>query len=166
MGHGMTSRISEAMIGHRWAIVGGYVNWVAANVCEDRPSPDRCIQDDEVLTQHTWQDGDFIDEPRETEEELSMLRGDISIADACAYRSRMSKISAAKIAKAGRRQTTAGRIRAAGLVVVHTPGRKTDGIHVSIIWPPDDPVNKRVTPWPADVRRAFAACFNESSRGE
>lgn len=142
------------------------MNWVAVNACLDRPSPVRCIRDDEVLTQHTWRDGDFIDAPRETEKELSLLRGDVSVADACAYRSRLSKIPASKIAKAGRRQTTAGKIRAAGLAVVHTPGRVEGGPHVSVIWPPDDPIERQVTPWPGDVPKAFAACFNEGGEGE
>lgn len=98
-----------------------------------------------------------------------MLRGDVSVADACAYRSLRSKVSAAKLAKAGRRQTTAGRIRAAGLAVVHTPGpekKERGGIHVSIIWPADDPVNRQVTPWPADTPKAFTACFNEKAGGD
>lgn len=142
------------------------MNWVAANVCQDRPSPEACIRDDEVLTQHTWKAGNFIDEPREIEDEVSMLRGDVSVADACAYRSRLSSVSPAKLARAGRRQTTAGKIRAAGLAVVHTPGQIEGGPHVSIIWPPDDPVNRQLTPWPADVPKAFAACFNEISEGE
>lgn len=145
------------------------MSWVAANVCEDLPSPEQCIEDDEILTQHTWRDGDFINESREIETELSMLRGDLSVAEACVYRSSRSKISAARLARASRRQTTAGKIRAAGLAVVHTPGpeeKDMGGMHVSIVWPPGDPVNRQVTPWPAEAPKAFAACFNENYGGE
>ena len=139
---------------------------VKDNVCQDPPSPNKCIQDEELLTQHTWNAGSFIDEPRSTEDELSMLRGDISVVDACAYRSPYAKVSAAKLARAGVRQTTAGKVRSTGLAVVHTPGRFRNGIHVSIVWPADDPIETQVTPWPADVSQAFAACFNEEEEGE
>lgn len=94
-----------------------------------------------------------------------MLRGDVSVADACRYRS--STVTAAGIEQAGRRQTTAGLIRKAGLAVVHTPGPKTpNGIHVSIIWPTDDPVHVQRVPWPIEVSEGFAACFNEEGGGE
>jgi hypothetical protein len=136
--------------------------FVEANACRCGVSPELCIQDDELLTQHTWKAGRFNDQPREGERELSMLRGDVSVAEACDYRSAGVRVAAAKLARAGRRQVTAGKLRAAGLAVVHTPGRRVkNGIHVSIIWPPDDPLHTQQVPWPAEVSERFAACFNE-----
>lgn len=136
---------------------------VEAMACRCGVSPEQCLSDDELLTQHTWKAGSFNDEPREGEQDLSMLRGDVSVAECCDYRSSASRVTLAKVAKAGRRLTTAGKIRAAGLAVVHTPGRRVkDGLHVSIVWPPDDPVHIQQTPWPSDVSKNFAACFNDS----
>lgn len=143
-------------------MVGDGPSFVEANACGCGAPADQCIQDDELLTQHTWHAGTFNDEPRESERDLSMLRGDISVAEACDYRSSAVRVSAAKIARAGRRQTTAGKIRAAGLAVVHTPGKRIkNGLHVSIVWPPHDPIHVQQTPWPPDVSTSFAACFNE-----
>jgi hypothetical protein len=120
------------------------------------------VQDEEVLTQHTWKAGNFNNHPRDGELELSMLRGDVSVVEACDYRSSGVRVSAARIARAGRRQTTAGKIRAAGLAVVHTPGRRVkNGIHVSIVWPPDDPLHTQRVPWPARVSQGLEACFND-----
>jgi hypothetical protein len=95
--------------------------YVQANACSCDLPADQCVQDDEVLTQHTWKAGNFNDQPRDSELELSMLRGDVSVVEACDYRSSGVRVSAAKLAKAGRRQTTAGKIRAAGLGV-HSRG--------------------------------------------
>lgn len=147
-------------------MAGAGQNYVEANACRCGPPPDQCIQDDELLTQHTWRAGVFNDEPRQGELDLSMLRGDVSVADACDYRTSGVRVSAAKIAKAGRRQTTAGKLRAAGLAVVHTPGQRIkNGLHVSVVWPQDDPVHVQQTPWPPDVSNGLAACFNEE-RGD
>jgi hypothetical protein len=135
---------------------------VAANACRCGLSPEMCIQDDELLTQHTWKAGSFNDEPRATELELSMLRGHVSVVEACDYRSSGVRLSAARLAKAATRQTTAGKLRAAGFAVVHTPGQRIkNGIHVSIIWPPGDPLHVQRAPWPAEVSQRFAACFNK-----
>src|ERR1022692_4115475 len=100
------------------------VGYVEATACRCGVPPEQCVHDDELLTQHTWKSGSFNDQPRPTEVELSMLRGDVSVVEACDYRSNGVRVSVAKLAKAGRRQTTAGKIRAAGLAVVHTPGRR------------------------------------------
>src|ERR1022692_1294745 len=143
------------------------VGYVEATACGCGVPPEQCVHDDELLTQHTWKSGSFNDQPRPTEVELSMLRGDVSVVEACDYRSNGVRVSVAKLAKAGRRQTTAGKIRAAGLAVVHTPGRRIkEGKHVSIVWPPGDPVHVQQAPWPPEVSQKFAACFNVERGGE
>ena len=143
-------------------MAGAGTGYVEASACRCGLPPELCVQDEELLTQHTWKAGNFNDQPRETELELSMLRGDVSVIEACDYRSSGVRVSEARLARAGRRQTTARKIRAAGLAVVHTPGQRIkNGIHVSIIWPPADPLHTQRAPWPAEVSQRFAACFNE-----
>jgi hypothetical protein len=139
----------------------GTVNYVRAAACTCGPPPEQCVSDDEILTQHSWKLGSFADAPRSTELEQSMLRGVVTVADACSYRSGGVRVTANRIERAGCRQTTAGKLRAAGFAVVHTPGTKIkNGIHVSIVWPPDDPLDTQRTPWPPEVSERFAACFN------
>lgn len=147
-------------------MAGDRRSYVERQACRCEEGPDKCVADEELLTQHTWKAGIFNDAPRDepAERELSMLRGDVTVAEACEYRS-STKVPAAKVAKAGRRQTTAAEVRAAGFAVVHTPGWIKNGLHVSIVWPSDDPVHAQRVPWPPEVSKKFAACFNES-RGE
>jgi hypothetical protein len=137
------------------------VSYLEYLACRCGPRPERCVDDEDLLTQGTWKAGRFINQPRENQLELSMLRGSVSVADCCEYMTNMLPVSDKAIAKAGRRRTTARELRIAGFAVVHTPGSKISGnIHVSIIWPPDDPIHVQATPWPPEVTGAFDACFN------
>jgi hypothetical protein len=84
--------------------------YVQANACSCDLPAYQCVQDDEGLTQHTWKAGNFNDQPRDSELELSMLRGDVSVVEACDYRSSGVRVSAAKLAKADHsRKNTCGR---------------------------------------------------------
>lgn len=168
---------------HNWGISQGYASvalsagyfppmandgsgYVANRACRCGPPPEECVGDDELLTQHTWVDGEFIDEPRESEKDLSMLRGDVSVEECCTFRSPIYGAAPAKVAASGRRVAAAGKIRAAGLAVVHTPGPKTPkGLHVSIVWPQGNPIQAQKAPWPTRVSEAFKACFNEEEEG-
>lgn len=55
---------------------------------------------------------------------------------------------------------TALRLREAGFAIVHTPGRIRGGVHATVVWPADDPLNHQEVPWPPGVPALFDECFN------
>jgi hypothetical protein len=119
-----------------------------------------------ILTQQTWRDGEFRNGPREAiETDLSMLCGEMSVLEACEYVNFRGPLTEARLARAGVRYTSAGKLRGKGLAVVHTPGRIKDSPHVSVVWPDDDPLETQVAPWPPGVSEDFEACFNDLGRG-
>jgi hypothetical protein len=123
------------------------------------------VPDEMILTQQTW-NGEYRSGPREDrEKDLSMLRGELSLVEACEYVNVRGPLTEARVARAGVRYTTAGRLRAKGLAVVHTPGKIKDGPHVSVVWPDDNPLDNQVAPWPPGVSAGFEACFNEVEGG-
>jgi hypothetical protein len=118
-----------------------------------------------ILTQQSWS-GEYRSAPREDrEKDLSMLRGELSVLEACEYVNVRGPLTEARVARAGVRYTTAGKLRAKGLAVVHTPGRIKGGPHVSVVWPGDNPLDTQEVPWPPGVSAAFTACFNEGEGG-
>lgn len=94
---------------------------------------------------------------------ISMLIGEHwTVKDACIYVSAGRTPTESRLSRAGLRRTTAGRIRAAGFAVVHTPGLAKEGPHVSIVWPDEDPLERQDVPWPDEISARFDACFNEN----
>lgn len=90
-----------------------------------------------------------------------MLIGDHwTVESASVYVYRGKAVPPRKLAGAAIRVTTAGRLRAAGFAVVHTPGDIVNGPHVSIVWPDSNPLDQQTVPWSADVSALFDACFN------
>jgi hypothetical protein len=137
-------------------------DYVRQAACRCGPPSDVCVVDDEVLTHHAKIAGEFLNAPRlETEREVSLLRGKLTVEEATRYRYRRGSAAAmqAAVDKAGVRYTTAGQLRHAGFAVVHTPGRMINGPHVSVVWPADDPLERQDIPWPDHVTARFADCF-------
>lgn len=136
-------------------------DYVRSRACKCERPAESCVQDDEVLTQHARRQGRFIDAPRVDQEvELSMLRGRWSVEDATRYRCSGRPPTQQDIDRAEVRYTTAGRLRAAGFAVIHTPStRITNDAHVSVVWPPDDPLERQDVPWPEEVTEGFKSCF-------
>jgi hypothetical protein len=115
-----------------------------------------------MLTHHTKTAGQFLDAPRiETEREVSLLRGKLTVEEATRYRFRRGGTAAIQAAaeRSDVRHTTGGQLRRAGFALVHTPGRMIDGAHVSVVWPADDPLERQDIPWPDTVAARFASCF-------
>ena len=140
-------------------------NWVRRAACPTDLAGGQCIGDDEVITNHTKDKGEYCNAPRPEltagEDEVSAWRGAISKVEACMRRNGRQPVAPQDLARAGIRRTTAGRLRAARFAVIHTctPKRGEEYGHVSVIWPDDNPLDQREAVWPAEVRAAFAACF-------
>lgn len=97
------------------------------------------------------------------EVELSVMRGRLGKAEACARRNGGRAAAPEDVAAAGVRYGTAGDLRSAGLAVIHTSGRKGEANgHVSVVWPDANPLDEQDPAWPAQVQEAFAACFTEA----
>jgi hypothetical protein len=113
-------------------------NWVRAAACEIDLADGQCIGDDEILTHHARVKGEYNNGPRpeiKGEDEVSVYRGAISLAEACIRRNRRNPVAPQDIALADIRRARAGDLRAAGFAVIHTPGPKRDESngHVSVI---------------------------------
>lgn len=139
--------------------------WVRRRACQTDKSGGRCIGDDEILTHHTKTRGRYDNAPRpwiEDETEISVQRGELTVAEAAASRNGGNPAHPADVAAASVRYTTAGRLRAAGFAVVHTPGPAGEqGGHASVVWPDANPLDEQDPKWPLGVQEAFAACFTE-----
>ncbi|MEU4538572.1 hypothetical protein AB0G15_27365 [Streptosporangium sp. NPDC023825] len=139
-------------------------SYVRRKACRATETPWLCISDDVILTHHTFDMGHFFNEPRyETEREVSLLTGQLSVEAASRYRRKI--VNARDLELAAVRCTTAGKLRSGGFAVVHTPGRilaecDAAGQHVSVIWPAEDPLNVQKIPWPPTVTKSFVECFN------
>lgn len=141
--------------------------WVRKNACQTDLNGGTCIADAEMLTYHTSHSGTYNNAPRPEvlEVELSVMRGELTVAAACMRRNGGRPAHPSDVARAGVRYSTAGEIRSAGLAVIHTCGRKGEGYgHVSVIWPAANPLDAPDPAWPPAVREAFAACFTEGKR--
>jgi hypothetical protein len=143
-------------------------NYVRDNACSDHDGPVLCIADGEVVTQHTFKGpGSYRNAPRLGRElSLSVFRGSVSARDATGYVRFGRPVEEWEKPKVRVRRLDVGKLRAAGLAVVHTPGRRVAyPEHCSVVWPPDDPVNTQVADWPIEIQAAFAACFTGEEEG-
>jgi len=144
------------------------LTWIRKNACSTDITGGQCIRDDEVLTHHTKQRGQYNDAPRPemTEVELSLTRGRVDKAEACKRRNGNKPVPPQDVERAGVRYTTAGALREAGFAVIHTCGRKGEGHpHVSAVWPDAKPLDEPDPAWPVSMQRTFAACFTEDEEG-
>jgi hypothetical protein len=86
------------------------------------------------------------------ETELSMILGEVDASAAAVLVTRILAPGAI------RRVTTAGRLRAAGFLVVHSP-TKSNRLHVSV-YPPPTAAGERAD-WGGRLAERFNACFTE-----
>jgi hypothetical protein len=123
----------------------------------------QCIGDDEILTHHTKQRGQYVNAPDARREvELSVMRGRLTVAAAYQQRNGGLRAHPADVEKAAVRYTTAKRLREQGFVVVHTCGPKgEENGHISVVWPTANPLDEPDPNWPPNVQEAFASCFPE-----
>lgn len=130
--------------------------------CTCGPPAEECVPDEMILVQQTWNRGTFRIKPRYCiETAVSVLMAEEwTLEELCVYVNRGQPVSPGKVSKAGRRRTTAKRLRDAGFAVVHTPGNIEPGLHVSVVWPPADPFRHQDPQWGSDVQQRFDACFN------
>src|SRR6266581_4354853 len=143
-------------------------NYVRDNACSDPDGPVLCIADEEVVTQHTFKSsGSYRNAPRPGRElSLSVFRDRVSARDATNYVRFGGQVEEWEKRKVRVRRLDVGRLQAAGLAVVHTPGRRVAyPEHCSVVWPPDDPVNTQVADWPPEIQAAFTACFTGEEEG-
>ncbi len=134
-------------------------NYVRDNACSDPDGPVLCIADEEVVTQHTFKSsGSYRNAPRPGRElSLSVFRDRVSARDATNYVRFGGQVEEWEKRKIRVRRLDVGKLRAAGLAVVHTPGRRVAyPEHCSVVWPSDDPVNSQVSDWPAEIQAAYA----------
>jgi hypothetical protein len=142
-------------------------NYVRDNKCSCPDGPLTCIKGSELVTLHTFKRGRYKDAPRLGRElSVSVFRGEVSAKDATGYvrfnRPPLTEKDKAKIAV---RRLSVGKLREAGLVVVHTPGSVEYPEHVSVVWPPRDPVDYQDADWPAEIRAGFTSCFTGEEEG-
>lgn len=138
--------------------------WVRKYVCPTDLNGGQCIADDEILTHHASQRGQYNNSPRPEvmEVELSVMRGLLTTVEACMRRNGGRPAHPSDVARAGVRYTTAGELRSLGFAVIHTCGRKGEGNgHVSVVWPATNPLDEPDPAWPPPVQNAFAACFTK-----
>ena len=130
--------------------------------------PVTCVSDQAVVTQYASTTTGFRNQPREVlqsgkpEYSMSVLLGRLTPFEAFEYVMGRSPTET-QLYRALARYSLAGCLRGAGFAVVHTPGRRTRGIHVSIVWPSLDPLDRQDVPWPQGVPEKFDRCFTETS---
>jgi len=130
--------------------------------CQCGPPPERCLSDDEYVTQLTDRDGTFRSAPRvQREVDFSVQRGELTLAET--FSNVLGDASPLPEDLQGNdvRYAQVGALREAGFVVIHTRGRVKNGTHVSIVWMGEDGEDVAV-PWPPRVSEALDACFNET----
>jgi hypothetical protein len=132
-----------------------------------RALPEDCVPDDTVLTQFGRKPELFRNAPRvDRELGVSLLMGEQTVEEALRYVLQGNPPTRRQLSQAVTRLTGAGQLRNAGFAVVHTPGRVRHGIHVSVVWPGEDPLNRQDIPWPGPVSGAFDSCFSEKRGGD
>jgi len=132
--------------------------------CPDT-TPESCVQDDEVLTQwaivnpNDTEDPTFSRQPRPNDYDsaVSLVRGRHEPDEA--FKQSVGKYPDTKNRSVVARYTSAREVRGAGLAVVHTPGRISGSLHVSVVHPPEDPLMLQQADWPADTQNRFDNCF-------
>ena len=136
-------------------------SYVRKRACVVDRAGGQCIGDEEVLTQHAKVAGEYITARRTSpaEDELSLMRGELTVEQACRQRAGTRAVVQDDIDMAGVRYARAGDLRAAGLAVIHTCGLKGEGYgHVSVAWPASEPLDVQDPDWPPKVQRDFNAC--------
>jgi hypothetical protein len=129
-------------------------NYVRDHACSDPDGPIFYIADEEVVTQHSFT-GQYREAPRIGRElSLSAFRGRVSARDATSYIRMGRPVEEWEKHKIRVRYLHVGRLREAGLAVVHTPGRVAYPEHCSVVWPADDPLNSQVADWLPEIRQA------------
>jgi hypothetical protein len=145
---------------------GGPVNHLRRAACRCGPPPEDCVADATVLTQFGRKTELFRNAPRiERELGVSLLMGEQTAEEALRYVLQGNSPTRQQLSQAVTRLTSVGKLRKAGFAVVHTPGRVAHGIHVSVVWPGADPLNRQDVPWPGAVSELFDSCFNEKRGG-
>jgi hypothetical protein len=96
---------------------------------------------------------------------LSVFRGRVSARDATNYIRLGKTVEEREKRRIWVRRLDVGKLRAAGLAIVHTPGRVAYPEHCSVVWPADDSVNTQVADWPPEIQAAFATCFTGEEEG-
>lgn len=140
-------------------------NYVQDRACSDPDGPLSCVAAEELVTQHTFT-GSYRDMPRLGRElSLSVFRGRVSARDATNYIKFGKMVEEWEKRRIRVRRLGVGKLRAAGLAIVHTPGRVAYPEHCSVVWPASDPLNMQIADWPAEVQAAFAACFTGEEEG-
>jgi len=140
-------------------------NYVRDHACSDPDGPISCIADEAVVTQHSFT-GQYRDAPRiDRELSLSVFRGRVPARNATSYIRMGRPVEEWERRKIRVRFLHVGRLREAGLAVVHTPGRVASPEHCSAVWPADDPLNSQVADWPPEIREGFNACFTGEEEG-
>jgi hypothetical protein len=120
----------------------GSRNQWSPRFCTCGPAPQKCVRNDEYLTQTNDPGEGFRSQPRLNlrEVDLSCFRGRLPLEEAVSLRLRSS--SRHKLARPERalsldgwavRYTKAGCLRDAGFVIVHTPGAVINGPHCSVV---------------------------------
>jgi len=142
-------------------------NFVRTRACRCGDSPVTCIDDEEPLTQYAASPTSVRIQPREVlqngtrELSMSLLRGRLSVIEC--FRHVVGRLpTPTERQKVMARYTDAGSLRRVGFAVVHTPTRALK-IHVSVVWPDVDPLDRQDTPWPDGVPERFNECFTELS---
>jgi hypothetical protein len=139
--------------------------WVRRRACDVDLAGGQCIGNEEILTHHTKERGQYINAPRPEvadELEVSVMRGALTKAQACVRRNGGKPVHPADIELAGIRYATADCLRGKGFAVIHTCGPKGEGNgHVSVVWPDANPLDEQDPDWPAPVQEAFDSCFTE-----
>jgi hypothetical protein len=131
------------------------------SACAAGPPPEECLSDETVLVQYSSDAASFRNKPRaDRETAMSVLKAEgWSLEQVSSYVRRLPPTPDV-LARAGLRQTTAGKLRKAGFAVVHTPGKIANGPHVSVVWPASRPFEQQDPDWPDEVSTRFDSCFN------
>ena len=135
--------------------------------------PDECTPAELPLTQTNNPGEGFPTAPKlmSGEVDLSLLRGRLSLRDAVTARfhnSSQHRLAALeKLDEYAVRYTTAGALRTAGFVVVHTPGPVLNGLHTSVVLGYDQEARMAVPlPWSDELGLALDACFAHTEGGD
>lgn len=118
------------------------------------------LENDELLTQYgdTATNPCFHVAPDDDEEEVSLIAGVLSGAEACSYV--RTRGCARHHVTCVARHVRVGTLRRAGFRVENTPTRVNPN-HCSVWWDPAPGGD-----WPAEVSRLFDSCFDGSEEGQ
>ncbi|MFS0883864.1 hypothetical protein [Aeromicrobium sp. 179-A 4D2 NHS] len=136
---------------------------LAKRVCTCSDGPEDCLKNEETVTQWAPSPEKFRREPDVDKEiDFSVQRGQLTPEECWALMTSTGRVRP-MLETAVVRYATVGDLRNAGIAVMHTPGRVADGLHVSLVWPAEAPLDHGTAPWPPDVTDDVNACFNEAN---